>query len=587
MTPKKKKFDIKAFCVNHVEKVILVLVIPIAFFIALQGTKFPRLTWEPEDLEKIAKEADENIRASKRGAADENVAITQYDTKAEWIRKTIHSDLYRTDVKWMPSLFPEKIKRMDVEVFTVEDLKVSSGLGAVAVVSGTPIAAALDVPLGATHIGRRWAVVTGKIPIKKQFDLYISTFSSSVFTAADRDTPQYCLYDVERAEIVPGSNPNNLDWQKLNVFGAIKENNAIWAGFAADPVDPTYLAPRPAERTIPMASPLPPIAKPFGEEVTHPPDIPMSTETMAQTIEQIEELRQELLRDFLAMDEEEIYKNNPFDRTGGMPTQQSTLDFARPSSLYYLFRFFDFSVEIGKTYRYRVRLYLANPNYNLAPHLLESPTLSREPLLITDFSTPSNQVTIPLSARVLVNSTIAPSLRTPWAEPSTGLCVVHFDMEDGSEWYYERPAVFRGQTANFKGDGIGPPFRGTSAELGGPRPIGGPPRGGPPPRGGTPAQLATAAMENKRTGIEYVSEVCVLDILGGSLLQRTSGPELRAPGRVVVLEPSGAMRVRKANVDSLEIEHLKNPLATDRVGMGGDPSMGGFPSMGDPGMRPR
>ena len=596
MKPKKKKFDIKAFFVNHVEKVVLALVIPLAFLIAMQGTKFPRLSWEPEDLNKVAKAADENVKASKRGAADEGVVVTQYDVKAEWIKAKIHLDLYRTNVKWMPSLFPEKIKRTAVEVFTVEDLKAGSGLGAVAVRSGTPQANALNIPMGATHVGRRWAVITGLIPNKKQSDLFITTYSSSVLTDAFRDTPLYWTYDIERAEIKPDSNPNNLDWQKLSILKASTENYTIWAGFSADPVDPTYLAPRPPGQVIPMASLLPPVGKPFGEEVAHPPAIPMSTDTRMRAIEFMENLQEERLKEFLNIDEDEIFKNSPFDRTsvagGGATALQNVPDMPARPEPNFLFRFFDFSVEIGKTYRYRVRLHLANPNYLLAPHLLEDPELSKEPFLPTAYSVPSNQVTIPLSARVLVNSTIAPSVRTPWAEPSASLYVIHFDMEDGSEWYNERAAVFRGQTANYKADGIGPPARTAMGGMGAglpPAGIGGsdsrtpqpPPRAGAanPPRnpGGAPAP---AASENKKSGIEYVSEVCVLDILGGTILQRTSGPELRAPGRVVVLEPSGAMRLRKVTADSLEIEHLKNPDAANRVGGAG----GGFPGMGGPGM---
>lgn len=60
-----------------------------------------------------------------------------------------------------------------------------------------------------------------------------------------------------------------------------------------------------------------------------------------------------------------------------------------------LFRYLDFSVEPGKTYRYRVRLVLANPNYGRhvaeaggLQHVVEGPTRK------TEWSDPTGQVTV-------------------------------------------------------------------------------------------------------------------------------------------------------------------------------------------------
>ena len=48
---------------------------------------------------------------------------------------------------------------------------------------------------------------------------------------------------------------------------------------------------------------------------------------------------------------------------------------------YYLFRFFDFTVESGKRYVYRVRLMLLNPNYEIPPRFLISDELDKKPYL--------------------------------------------------------------------------------------------------------------------------------------------------------------------------------------------------------------
>ena len=596
MKPKKKKFDIKAFFIDHCEKIALALVIPAAIYVGLQGTKFEPLPWQPDALRKAADDADTHIKSNERTAVDEGVSITQYDVKAQWIKAKIRSDLYRTEVKWMPSLFPEKNKRGPVDVLSVTDLRASSGLGAVAINSGTPAAIALGAQPGTSRMGRRWVVVTGLIPVKKQLDLYLAAYASSVFTSPDRDTPTYFFYDVERAEVGINSNPNNFEWKRLNVFKAINEDQILWAGMGTDPVDPTFLAPIPSNLSIPMAYPLPPVTNRFGEEVSHPPLIPMLTDTQMTTMQIQEEREKKMIQRMIDIDERTILNNRPFTPTTATGTEafqprgetEDEMQMQMLTVTDYLFRFFDFSVETGKTYRYRVRLYLANPNGSLGASLLEDETLSKEPYLVTEFSVPSNQVTIPLGARILASGTFAPSVRTPWAEPAASLYAIHFEMKDGSEWYIERERVFRGQTVNYGNAEVVPFEKPPQAaamdgsELGQPPP--GPPRGGPRPRGG-PLSTPAPAVGDKMT-VNLVSEVCVLDVLGGSILPKTAGniPDMRSPGKVIVLEPSGAMRVRKVVTDLAEIDRLKNPDSAGGGGRGGFPGAGFMESEGSPGI---
>ena len=55
---------------------------------------------------------------------------------------------------------------------------------------------------------------------------------------------------------------------------------------------------------------------------------------------------------------------------------------------YYLFRYFDFEVEEGKTYQYRVKLLLANPNYGVEERFVEDPTATEQKIIASDFSEP-------------------------------------------------------------------------------------------------------------------------------------------------------------------------------------------------------
>lgn len=587
-TSKKRKFDIKAFFICHVEKIVLALIVPLAIFIAWQGTKYEPLKWQPSDLQRISEAANSHIRTNQRKAIDEGVSIFPYDTYAGWIKVGVRPGLYQTDTLWMPPLFPEKIKRGAVPVFPVYDLKAQSGLGAIVVNPSSPLAVELTNP----RIGKRWTVVTGLIPIKRQLDDYVAAYSSSIFPDPMRDTPFYVFYDVERTEIEPGKNAENLNWTKLDLTGSFVKNTSLWSTFASDPVDPTYVAPM-APGSFPMAYPLPPVEKPFGEEVAHPPVVPMLTDTQMQLMKSAERVHQRLLDQMFDVRAEDFLSQDPFSgggaargnagRTPGTVPRDRRRDKVPEEEEVqpilvtdYLFRFFDFDVESGKTYRYRVRLYLANPNYKLGENNVVSVDLTKERHLITEFSTPSNMVTIPLESRILGIAVTAPNVRTPWSDPVAGIMAVHFDLSDGTEWYVEKERVLRGATINYakqdatNGAAESQVAAGAGGAAGTTRPGARPPQPVRPgaanrPPAGRPSVNTPAAEESQKT-IDIVSDVCVLDMLGGVGLIKTAvdAPDLRSPGRIMVLEPSGNMVIRNVCTDLAEVERIKHPVSTTR-----------------------
>ena len=61
---------------------------------------------------------------------------------------------------------------------------------------------------------------------------------------------------------------------------------------------------------------------------------------------------------------------------------------------YRLFRFFDFTVEPGKHYRYRVSLLLWNPNWKVPPQYLARADLAKKWYVETEFSDPSDLFSI-------------------------------------------------------------------------------------------------------------------------------------------------------------------------------------------------
>jgi hypothetical protein len=69
-----------------------------------------------------------------------------------------------------------------------------------------------------------------------------------------------------------------------------------------------------------------------------------------------------------------------------------------------LFRFVDMAVKPGETYRYRVKLALRNPNFDLAPQHLADPGSSKARFLASDYSTETPPVRVPSDTLLLART---------------------------------------------------------------------------------------------------------------------------------------------------------------------------------------
>ncbi|HBT78021.1 MAG TPA: hypothetical protein DEB39_14110, partial [Planctomycetaceae bacterium] len=443
----KPKFDIKQFFIRHGEKILLGLIVPLAIWIALWGTKFEPLSWLPEDLTKSANDARSRVDNNERTATQEGVSVFRYDILARQIKTPVDPRYYQTRTVWNPSVFPERLPRTEPEVFAVHDLKARSGIGAIQVKPKTTVAGGFGFggfgaggssPATAKELeGKRWVVLTGLIPVRRQLDTYLAIFPSSKFHDPFRDHPMYVKYDVERCEETPtGRTP----WVSIDPLKSFYEESLKWVGFSAERVDRVYLAPTPPGM-LPMAYPLPPLVKKeFGKEITHSP-IPLLMEMLKEDQEKYARRMEEYQKQMEKFDPSVIDQFDPFQAgqggtigreprgLGGSPFraasgipgelgsgQFNTLEEDTIVVNDYLFRFFDFDVEVGKTYRYRVKLHLANPNYKLGAANLADPALADKKYLETEFSGESDAVTLGTDARVLASEIAGPAPRTPWAE---------------------------------------------------------------------------------------------------------------------------------------------------------------------------
>lgn len=236
-------------------------------------------------------------------------------------------------------LFDELAKRGTPQVFPVESLHATGGI---AVFSAAPAD-----QQGSEGRGRitPYIVVTGLIPAAKQLAEYRRVFESVGFRDAKRDSPLWADYVLERRVAENGAGAG--EWKPVNLAESLKAAKASDAA----PIPTAFVLPAVEGLTPPYVHPLPTRADGrWGTTAFHP---------------------------WLV---EQLQKSAP----GGGKSDPEFL----------MFRFIDTAVEPGKTYSYRVRCSLWNPNYNLAVQHLASPALAKQPKLPTRDSEPSPPVTI-------------------------------------------------------------------------------------------------------------------------------------------------------------------------------------------------
>jgi hypothetical protein len=187
--------------------------------------------------------------------------------------------------------------------------------------------------------------------------------------------------------------------------------------------------------------------------------------------------------------------------------------------------FSDYYVEPSKTYVYRMRLYLINPNYNLQESLFEEGVDIKSPFVRSDWSTFA-RIYVPDRTTVRLLSVTPPD--TNWAFPRQqnplGLTkgtvqLDYFDWELGHSLApVEKRDVGRGMLCNMSKEEINQYLKRMEGPVG---------------------------INYPDMGLR--SDVCVLDFSGGRKLQKKtskeaqSTPDLFVPGKALLLLPDGTM----------------------------------------------
>ena len=334
---------------------------------------------------------------------------------------------------------------------------------------------------------RGYVIIVGKAPYKKQIDAFDNVLRMAEGSSPDRDKPNWLGVEVERASLEsPGAtvDPATLKWKSVNMR-ELQQFMDTWPKTMEEVVAEEYVDARSGSDASveQIAAPLAPlVGENWGRRAAHP-DFPLSrrlTELMEAEADAADEARppirgeadESTANDDGAADSEvkdnDGSTDSPIPMADGADEESSPRRAARkalPSGKrdregrsadpnltpdYRLFRFIDYSATPGQTYVYRVRLKLANPNYNVAARYLDKPEMAKQKVVFTEWSESTPAISVPKPAGVLagtIKEVTDSRSRRGKAEPH--LMLYTLDAKTGRQVGGELP-LERGLLANGK-----------------------------------------------------------------------------------------------------------------------------------------
>ena len=264
----KTKFDpklIQQFFIDHTEKFVLGLVALFFVLFAYQsfltvGSGYQK---KPEELQSAINAASSKMTQGPATKRPETVAaFPSYSELIDDARRSIDPHEYPTSLGWDPKPIAPRKLRDAPDVLPVEQLRAIAGRGAVL--------KAKESANGDT-VGKRWVVVTGLVPYKKQLTEYLARFEGAALYDPPKDIPKYWGFLVQRVEATPGDT-QDPDWSKAKfvIFPFTADGPAKWGSPVAEEItDPRFVLPS-------LTAPLPELADgTWGSEVVSPKQIPV------------------------------------------------------------------------------------------------------------------------------------------------------------------------------------------------------------------------------------------------------------------------------------------------------------------------
>jgi hypothetical protein len=467
------KATIQEFLLQHVEKIVFGLLALVFLYFVWSATRVSFYPRTPTQLTSAVAAGQRTLDLPPEGKSER--VVQNYDVQVKQNSTPVDEKPYRGLANWSPPVFPTRGLRGVPTLYGVEGLRGTDGFGAMSLLTepaaggaaGAAAQAAVEIQ------GQRWVVLTGLVPYDREvaaFDDVLKNAGPTGSYQSQRDTPFYIGYDVQRVEIVSPTEAAKPNWEKaVTILSSQATLKALsrWAQRATQDVvsGEHFFPPKPEN----LAFPLGPLAgSAWGESAAHAPEIPLADSERLGTgrggvlpgpVTPLPGAGPQPPVAAGGGDATDPYGDDPTGPAapgapltppgpGAGPTAPANP--AANSSSYLLFRFFDFDVQPGKQYAYRVRLVLRNPNYkkyNVKPTSLKDPAEADKPRLTTKWSDegdPPVLVTVQDDTRILAVSVTAKSTRDPVAK----ILVNKWSKKQGRQTHNEFDVV-RGQVADF------------------------------------------------------------------------------------------------------------------------------------------
>jgi len=468
------KAKLQQFFVQHTEKIVFAVMV----FVLLKmlwgayGRELYQKT--AQELQQTADRARTALQTASWTAEIEKQqfpdAIASYVELAK--TKPIQPSDYQIEPPLFASVLPTSSKRSKPEILAVTDLEVHADYGPFAIAIGGEAEGKegekeqIDALRGGGRSnaaqGYMWVVVTGLVPHERQVAEFSKRFKNAATAGKNEDRPLYKGYFIERAEVRTGNESDDeLKWVgyargKADLgYHNVAEQKKFrerWAGGGQEVI---------LGEVIPeIAYPLGPLTgRDWGNHVGHSK---LSSALVQEAVVEENEAEEPAEEDpqpgdadpFGNADEKAAGNRPQRERPGniripGLPAEgaqrRRTVDpkTAQEADRYRLFRYFDFHVEEGKRYRYRIRLGVENPNYQVDPRFLEDAQAAKSPFLFSAWSEPSPVVTVPRA-----NNLLAGTAKNVGGEIGARVLVRQFNKLSGDDAWAEQDMI-RGQLANF------------------------------------------------------------------------------------------------------------------------------------------
>jgi hypothetical protein len=467
----KTKFDpkvIQQFFIDHTEKFVIGLVAALFLYFTYQSFTLKRYEKEAKDLQQKTNSAAGRIDAGCPANVDRETRYSPYADLIDEFKKPINPLDYPIRIPPFGKILSQPRLRQVPEVFAVEQLQATAGRGALA----------KEEKGGNRETrGKRWVIVTGLVPYKKQLAEYHAKFDTAAGSDPAKDLPSYAGYFIQRAEVVPGE--TEPQWSRPTIFAykfAADTITKIGGHLAEEIADPRLVRPS-------LTSPLFLVADaPWGVEAVSPPQIPIAEREAGAADDSAgppvgpkshqpgpgpngkppRRGSGPRAADGTAPPAPEPSLGGTADLLSAPDNAKPEVENAKPQDQevqvpeYLLLRYFDFDVKPGKQYQYRVFLVLHNPNYHLDAALLDDPENANKPFIgvgsdgpdpkLAKWSDPpctSNR--LPGDMRLLVGKVVAKAPQ----EVNGEVRILNWTEKNGRDGSFNKENLVRGTVLNF------------------------------------------------------------------------------------------------------------------------------------------